>query len=136
MPVSVAFLLPAPDGMKTVRKLLLAQLAGGLLVAAVAGFWRGAGPAGSALAGALIGVVPNAFLAARLLSPRAGASAGSLLRAGWIGAVGQLAISALLFAAAFLALRPLFPAWLFAGFIAGQLAWPLALAARPGRGPD
>ena len=122
--------------MKTVRRLLLAQFLAGLMVAAVAGFWRGAGPAASALVGALIGVVPNAFLAARLLSPRAAASAMSLLRAGWIGAAGQLVIGAVLFAAAFVALRPLYPAWLFAGFIVGQLAWPLALAVRPGTGPE
>lgn len=113
--------------MNTVGKLLCAQSLAGLLVVAIAGFWRGSGPAVSALAGTLIGVVPQAFLAARVLSPRATRDARSLLRAGWIGALGQLAIGAVLFAAAFIALRPLYAGWLFAGLIAGQLAWPLAL---------
>lgn len=121
--------------MRTVRNILLAQLFAGLLVAAVAGLGPGAGPAVSALAGGLIGLVPNAFLAARLLSRRAGANARSLLLAGWVGAAGQLAIGAVLFAAAFAALRPLYPGWLFAGFIAGQLAWPLVLVRERGAGP-
>jgi len=127
-PVSVAFLLPAPDGMNTVGKLLCAQSLAGLLVVGIAGLWRGSGPAVAALAGTLIGVVPHAFLAARVLAPRAARDARSLLRAGWVGALGQLAISAVLFAAAFTVLRPLYAGWLFAGLIAGQVAWPLVLA--------
>lgn len=119
--------------MRTVRNILLAQLAIGLLLAAVVWIWLGSDRAVPTLLGGLIGVVPNAFLAARLMSPRAGGSAKSLLRAGWIGEAGKLAIAALMFAAVFATLRPLHPAFLFAGFIATQLAWPIALVFDRGR---
>ena len=70
------------------------------------------------LLGGLIGVVPNAFLAARVMSPRAGSSARSLLQAGWLGEIGKLAIAALLFAVVFVNLKPLHPGFLFTGYIA------------------
>jgi F0F1-type ATP synthase assembly protein I len=79
------------------------------------------------LLGGLIGVVPNAFLAARLMSPRAGGSARALLRAGWIGEAGKLAIAAVLFIAVFVTLKPLHPEFVFAGYIATLLALPVAL---------
>jgi F0F1-type ATP synthase assembly protein I len=80
--------------MKTVRNILLTQLAAGLVLAAVVWFWLGSDRAVPTLLGGLIGVVPNAFLAARLMSPRAAFSAQGLLRAGWLGEVGKLAIAA------------------------------------------
>ncbi len=113
--------------MTTVRNILLAQLAVALALAGIVWISLGSGHAIPTLLGGLIGVVPNAFLAARVMSPRAGSSAKSLLRAGWIGEAGKLAIAAVMFAAVFATLRPLHPAWLFAGFIATQLALPVAL---------
>lgn len=91
--------------------------------------WAGLGSerAIPTLLGGLIGVVPNAFLAARVMSPRAGSSAKSLLRAGWLGEIGKLAIAAVLFAAVFATLRPLHPGFLFAGYIATVLALPAGL---------
>ncbi len=85
------------------------------------------------LLGGLIGVVPNAFLAARLMSPRAGSSAQSLLRAGWLGEVGKIVIAAVMFAAVFATLRPLHPGFLFAGYIATLLALPVGLLFERGR---
>jgi len=85
------------------------------------------------LVGGLIGVVPNAFLAARLMSPRAGASAQSLLRAGWLGEIGKILIAAVLFVAAFKTLKPLHPGFLFAGYIATLLALPVGLLFDRGR---
>ena len=123
----VAFLLSGPSGLKTVRNILLAQLATGLVLAAIVWIWLGSERAVPTLLGGLIGVVPNAFLAERLMSPRAGGSAQSLLRAGWIGEAGKLAITALMFAAVFVTLKPLHPEFLFAGFIATLLALPVAL---------
>jgi len=113
--------------MRTVRNILLAQLATALLLAGIVWIWLGSGRAIPTLLGGMIGVVPNAFLAARLMSPRAGGSAKALLRAGWIGEAGKLAIAAVLFMAVFVTLKPLHPEFLFAGYIATLLALPVAL---------
>ena len=119
--------------MRTVRNILFAQLAAGVLLAAIVWIWLGSDRAVPTLLGGLIGVVPNAFLAARLMSPRAGSSAQGLLRAGWIGEAGKLAISAVMFAVVFATLKPLHPEFLFAGFIATLLALPVALLFDKGR---
>jgi ATP synthase protein I len=119
--------------MTTVRNILLTQLAAGVLLAAIVWIWLGSERAVPTLLGGLIGVLPNAFLAARVMSPRAGSSAKSLLAAGWIGEIGKLAIAAVLFAAVFATLRPLHPGFLFAGYIATLLALPVALLFDKGR---
>jgi ATP synthase protein I len=119
--------------MRTVRNILLAQLLTGLVLAAVVWLWLGSEKAFPTLLGGLIGVVPNAFLAARLMSPRAASSAQSLLRAGWIGEAGKLAIAAVMFAAVFVTLKPLHPEFLFAGYIATILALPVGLLFDRGR---
>jgi len=108
-------------GRQPILLILLAQVVTSGVVAAVLALWQGQLAALSALLGGAIAVVPNAFLAARLLSPKANASAESMLRAAWIGEIGKLALTALLFAAVFVAVRPLSVIGLFAGFIAAQL---------------
>ena len=113
--------------MRTVRNILLTQLATALGVAAVVWVGLGSERAIPTLVGGLIGVVPNAFLAARVMSLRAGASAQSLLRAGWLGEIGKIVIAALLFVAAFRTLSPLHPGFLFTGYIATLLAMPVGL---------
>ncbi|HEX6997001.1 MAG TPA: ATP synthase subunit I [Gammaproteobacteria bacterium] len=75
----------------------------------------------SALIGGLIAVIPNGFLAARLLAPRAATSAQALMRAAWLGEVGKLLLTALLFGAAFALIRPISPAAVLGGYIAAQL---------------
>jgi len=119
--------------MRTVRNILLTQLATALGVAAIVWIALDSGRAIPTLVGGLIGVVPNAFLAARLMSPRAGASAQSLLRAGWLGEIGKLVIAALLFVVAFKNLQPLHPGFLFTGYIATLLAMPVGLLFDRGR---
>jgi ATP synthase protein I len=119
--------------MKTVRNILLTQLGTALGLAAIVWLWLGSERAVPTLLGGLIGVVPNAFLAARVMSPRAGASAQSLLRAGWLGEIGKILIAALLFVVAFKVLRPLHPGFLFAGYIATLLAMPVGLLFDRGR---
>jgi ATP synthase protein I len=119
--------------MKTVRNILLTQLATAAGLAAIVWLGFGTERAIPTLAGGLIGVVPNAFLAARVMSPRAGASAQSLLRAGWLGEIGKILIAAVLFVAAFKVLRPLHPGFLFAGYIASLLAMPAGLLFDRGR---
>ncbi len=119
--------------MQTVRNILLAQLGAAVGLAAIVWIWLGSDRAIPTLLGGLIGVVPNAFLAARLMSPRAGSSAQSLLRAGWLGEVGKIVIAAVMFAAVFATLRPLHPEFLFAGYIATLLALPVGLLFDRGR---
>jgi ATP synthase protein I len=119
--------------MRTVRNILLTQLATALGVAAIVWVGSGSERAIPTLLGGVIGVVPNAFLAARVMSPRAGASAQSLLRAGWLGEIGKIVIAALLFAVVFTTLKPLHPGFLFTGYIATLLALPAGLLFDRGR---
>ena len=129
----MAFLLPG-TGMNTVRNILLTQLATALGLAAIVWLWLGSEQAIPTLLGGLIGVVPNAFLGhVRVMSPRAGSSAKSLLQAGWLGEIGKLAIAALLFAVVFVNLKPLHPGFLFTGYIGTLLALPVGLLFDRGR---
>ncbi len=104
-----------------VAKVLLAQL--GMTVVLAMLFWGTDGRVTgySALLGGLICVIPNAFLALRLAVPRRDPGAGALVRAAYIGELGKLALTALMFGAVFMLVRPLAAGALFAGFIAAQL---------------
>ena len=102
-------------------RVLLGQAAVGLAVAAV--FWTlGGRVAGySALLGSLACVIPNGFLALRLAAPRRDPGAKALLRAAWIGEIGKLALTVLIFSLVATQVRPLAVWPLFTGFIASQL---------------
>jgi F0F1-type ATP synthase assembly protein I len=50
-----------------------------------------------------------------------------------LGEVGKLVITVLLFAVAFMTLKPLHPGYLFAGYIATLLAMPVGLLFDRGR---
>ena len=99
----------------------MAQVAVGAVLAAV--FWSLAGGVAgySALLGGLVCVLPNAFLALRLALPRQDPGAQALIRAAYIGELGKLALTVLLFVLVFTLVKPLSAAALFAGFIATQL---------------
>lgn len=101
--------------------ILLAQLAVSVGLAVL--FWgtKGAVSGYSALLGGLICVVPNAFLALRLIVPRRSAGAGALIRAAYIGEFGKLALTVVMFSVVFLLVRPLAGGALFTSFIAAQL---------------
>jgi ATP synthase protein I len=105
----------------TILRVVMWQLFVGVALAAVllVVFGRVAGY--SALLGSLICVVPNAFLALRLMAPRRDPGAQALLRAAWIGEAGKLALTVLFFTLVFTQVRPLSAAALFAGFIVTQL---------------
>jgi ATP synthase protein I len=96
-----------------------------LVVGAVlaAGLWGVfGGVAGySAMLGSLVCVIPNGFLALRLIVPRRDPGAQDLMRAAWIGEIGKLALTVLFFTLVFTLVRPLSAAALFAGFIVTQL---------------
>jgi ATP synthase protein I len=91
-------------------------------VVAAAVCWVGFGSvaAASAALGGATAVVPNAFLAARLLAPTLGRRA--MLRSAWIGETGKLLLTVLLFGVIFGFVRPLAPLAVFVSFIAAQLA--------------
>lgn len=116
--------VPRAAGMpsaRSMRKVLLLQLGVGTLVALL--FWGTGGTVSgySAMLGALTCVVPNAFLALRLAVPRDKQAERPLMRAAFVGELGKLAITVIMFTVIFSLVRPLAPAALFAGFIAGQL---------------
>ena len=75
----------------------------------------------SAFLGALAAVIPNAFLGLRLAVPRRDPGAGALVGAAWIGEIGKLALTVLIFTLVFTLVRPLSAAALFAAFITTQL---------------
>jgi ATP synthase protein I len=112
--------IPASSG-NLVGIVLLAQL--GLSVVLAALFWgmNGTVSGYSALLGGLTCVIPNAFLALRLVVPRRDSGPGALIRAAYIGELGKLALTVLMFSIVFTQVRPLAAGALFAGFIAAQL---------------
>jgi len=105
----------------TILRVLMWQFVVGVVLAA--GLWGiFGGVAGySAMLGSLICVIPNGFLALRLIVPRRDPGAQALLRAAWIGETGKLALTVLFFTLVFTLVRPLSAAALFAGFIVTQL---------------
>lgn len=114
-------------------KVLLTQVALSTLVAAA--FWGMKGPVAgySALLGGLICVLPNGFLALRLTAPRREPGARALMRAAYVGEIGKLALTVILFIVVFSLVRPLSAGALFAGFIAGQLALFAGFLMRDGK---
>lgn len=91
----------------------------GLGAALAAALWSMLGTVAgySALAGCLCSVVPNSFLALRLAVPRRDPGAKTLVRAAYIGEIGKLALTVLLFSIVFTTLRPLAGGPFFAGFV-------------------
>lgn len=113
------------DDWRAIPLILLAQAGVCVGVGAVAWVWLGKTAGVSALLGGSAAVVPNAFLAARLIAAQK--SARALLRAAWIGEVGKLVLTAAAFIAIFALVRPISAPAVFAGFIAVQLVVFVAL---------
>ena len=107
------------DVERVVPLTLLAQAGVSVVLAAVLWLSFGDTVAVSTLLGGVAAVVPNGFLAARLLNPRRPMNA--LMRAAWLGEIGKLLLTALAFGVIFGFVRPIAPAAVFAGFIAAQL---------------
>lgn len=100
---------------------LLVQVCVSLVAAIVFWSWMGATAGKSALLGGMAVVIPNGFLAARLLRTSRDESIGAIMRSAWVGEIGKLLLTVLLFAAIFGAVRPLDPLAVFCGFIAAQM---------------
>jgi ATP synthase protein I len=105
----------------TIPRVRIWQFLVGVVLAAVLWGVFGKIDGYSALLGSLICVIPNAFLALRLVVPRSDPGAQALLGAAWIGEIGKLALTVLFFTLVFTLVRPLSAAALFAGFITTQL---------------
>ncbi len=105
----------------TIARVLMWQVLVGVALAAVLWGIYGNTAGYSALLGGLTCVVPNAFLALRLVVPRRDPGAQALIGAAWAGEIGKLALTVLFFTLVFTLVRPLSAAALFAGFIATQL---------------
>ena len=105
----------------TIPRVLMWQFVVGVVLAA--GLWGifGSVAGYSAMLGSLICVIPNGFLALRLIVPRRDPGPEALMRAAWIGETGKLALTVLFFTLVFTLVRPLSAAALFAGFIVSQL---------------
>lgn len=103
-------------------RILLAQLGISVVIAAL--FWGISGNVSgySALLGGLTCVIPNAFLALRLVVPRRDPGAGALVGAAYVGELGKLALTVIMFTLIFTLVRPIAAGALFTGFIAAQLA--------------
>ena len=110
MPIAVERVVPLT---------LLAQAGVSTVLAAALWLRFGDTVAVSTLLGGAAAVVPNGFLAARVLTPNRPVDA--LLRAAWIGEIGKILLTALAFGVIFGFVRPLSPPAVFAGFIAAQL---------------
>jgi len=117
-----------------VLRVLLGQVGIGAVLAAA--FWGLSGHVAgySALLGSLTCVIPNGFLALRLATARWDAGSRALMRAAYIGELGKLGLTVLMFSIVFLVVRPLAIGPLFAGFIAAQLMTLAGLLMRDEQG--
>jgi len=84
----------------------------------------------SALLGCLISALPNAFLALRLSAQGQAGDAKALLRAAYVGELGKLALTVLLFSIVFVTVRPLAALPLFATFIVTAMVPLIGLLVR------
>ena len=109
------------DVQRLVPLTLLAQAVVSCALAAVLWLKFGGVVAVSTLLGGAAAVVPNSFLAARVLKPTRDVSAGAMMRAAWLGEIGKVLLTALAFGVIFGFVRPISPLAVFAGFIAAQL---------------
>ena len=117
--------------MGVVRIVLLTQLLIMIIAPLVAYPVFGKVAAVSALCGAGIGLLPNAYMAARLfLRPQLRTDSSAFLKAAFAAEFGKFVMTAVLFAAVFIWLKPLNVPLLFAGFIASLAAWWVGLWSR------
>jgi ATP synthase protein I len=108
-------------GSNIVVTVLAGQLVVGAVLAALLWGMRGGVAGYSAMLGSLTCVIPNAFLATRIVLAHRDPGPRALIRAAYTGELGKLALTVLMFSIVFVTVRPLAAGALFAGFIAAQL---------------
>jgi len=109
------------SGSGIIVTVLAGQIVVGLVLAVLLWGLSGRVAGYSALLGSLTCVLPNAFLAGRIVLAGRDPGARGLVRAAYTGELGKLALTALMFGLVFATVRPLAPGPMFAGFIAAQL---------------
>ena len=115
---------------------LLAQLAVILLAAAALFGWRGAVSGYSGLCGGLIAWLPNLYFAHKAFRFSGARAAQSIVRSFYAGEAGKLILTAVLFALAFVVVKPLEAPLLFGVFLlALSVGWfaPLLMRTRLSR---
>ncbi len=115
---------------------LLAQLAVILLAAAALFGWRGAVSGYSGLCGGLIAWLPNLYFAHKAFRFSGARAAQSIVRSFYAGEAGKLILTAVLFALAFVVVKPLEAPALFGIFVlALSVGWfaPLLMRTRLSR---
>jgi len=117
--------------MSAARKILMAQLMLGTLMGIAAWLLVNATAGYSAALGAAICVIPNAYLAMRMMAATPSQDAGKMLRATWFGEIGKLIITGVLFTVVFVVVKPLSPGALLIGFMAAQSGIWLAIMRDP-----
>ena len=117
-------------GSNIVVTVLAGQLVVGTVLAALLWGFVGGVAGYSAMLGSLTCVIPNAFLATRIVLARRDPGPRALIRAAYTGEMGKLALTVLMFSLVFVMVRPLAAGALFAGFIAAQLVTLLGFLLR------
>jgi len=100
---------------------LLVQAGVAVGVAVLLGIAYGATAGVSALLGGIAAVAPNAFLAARLMQPRAHDDAAAVMRSAHVGVLGKMLLTGVVFGVIFATVRPISAPAVFGGFIAAQI---------------
>ena len=106
-------------------RILLSQITTTILLIVTFWFFDNKIAAYSSFLGGMLSIVPNVFLAARLIaSPR---NATAVLRAAYIGEAGKVILTFLLFGFVFIAIKPLDAKALFISFIVVQFVISIEL---------
>jgi len=108
------------DRLAVVRALLIYQLAGCVILSAAA-LAFGLSAAYSVLLGGLICLLPNGYFAYRTFRFQGARAAREIVRSFYAGEAGKLVLTALLFAAVFIGVKPLHALALFTGFCLVQM---------------
>ncbi|MEM6639089.1 MAG: ATP synthase subunit I [Pseudomonadota bacterium] len=127
----VSILLGKARIVNAIRQILAAQFVLGIVAGIAAWLLFDAVAAYSAWLGGAICVIPNIYLAARMLAATPSGDAGRMWRSTWFGEIGKLILTAALFALAFGLVEPLSAGGLFAGFIAAQNGTWMAIMRSP-----
>lgn len=109
------------SAIRAMARILAAQLLIALLVALAGALFAGEIAAWSGLIGGMICLLPNAFLAFRIVIAGFRREAAALVRGMYVAEAGKMALSVLLFIAAFTLIKPMSAGWLFTGYIATTL---------------
>lgn len=108
-------------------RIVLLQLAVGIVLTTVATLLSGVVGGYSAAIGACIAWLPNAWFIYKAFRYQGARSMPAIVQSFWSGLAGKMILTAVLFALAFVAVQPLSVVGLFAGFVLVQLTGAASL---------